>query len=1387
MQAIDIADQLPRPTKERWQPLRAGLTDLFFYDQEEFWFRDGRLLLRGNNGTGKSKVLALCLPFLFDGQITPARVEPDGDPGKRMEWNLLLGGRYPERLGYTWLEFGRLTEDGSCEYFTIGCGLKAVAGRGTPTTWFFTTPQRIGVDFYLVGDGGFALNRERLVEALGEHAVFESAGRYRRAVDEKLFNLGEERYRALVDLLIQLRQPQLSKRPNEKALSAALTEALPPFDRTVLADVAEAFRNLEDERQELAGLVEAGRAVDEFRRHYRGYARILARRKGRDVRQGQSRHEKTSGELSAAREGLEETEGQRRNLEIGNEELTTALDAAQTEERTLRDSPEMRSAEALHQAETLTAEKGQMAGDSRNAARQAAEAVEKTVLRLAELETEIAAGRGEVNETAAELELLAAAIGSRSGHDAIVAPLALPDGVPGEEDAAATLAEARRLAHDLCRRRQEGIEHLNVLNRELGQVREQLAEAQRQLQAIAAEGERLRDDRAAAEEGVRKSGDLLAAEFSRYLSSLRELRLEAGEAVGAELQEWAWTLAGANPAALAVESAFLSSAHRLADARQKALAAVAEAGCALQETEAEIRRLEEGETTRPPLWPARDAAGRLDRPGAALWQLIDFSPDLSPVACAGIEAALEASGLLDAWVTPEGRILGPEHLDAVLTALRPVSFSLAAVLHPAVDRTDPRAAVVDPAIISAILSGIGFEPSDHPSWISADGQWRLGPMQGRWHKEKAEFIGAGAREETRRRRLEELARRASELREELAAAEGRRDIIGGRWELLEQEHRSLPADSNLREAHQRLIFITEQLANQQDRLARGEGEKDRRREEVREAAAKRNQAADDLQLPPEEEGLRLLAADLQDYRSRLEGFWPSLRSHRRSLAQGHAARRELVLTREREAEAAQRARSSEEAARDAGVRLETLRSTVGETVAELERRLTENAQRRETLRNNQKRTQAELLEISARHGDLCRQVQTLEAELERLEGERRLAVSHFQAFAEAGLLAAAVPDLEIPPRDKEWAVDPTLRLARRVEQLLEDVADDEAAWNRFQRGIQEHLTKLQSALSRYGHEAAGELTDQGFVVSIVFQGRRLAPDALAEGLTRELEERQRLLNERERELLENHLISEVASHLHTLIRDAMEQLERMNAELESRPTSTGMKLRFQWKPLPDGDTPDAPVGLAEARKRLLRQVVDAWSPQDREAVGRFLQEHINRIRVADEGGTLLAHLERALDYRRWHRFTVERWQDGQWRSASGPASGGERVLAVTIPLFAAASAHYGSACATAPRLVLLDEAFAGVDDDSRAKCMGLLTQFDLDFIMTSEREWGCYPEVPGLSILQLTRREGIDAVYLSRWQWDGRCRERAASTLPPMQAPVAEQGEAEEEGTGSLF
>jgi uncharacterized protein YPO0396 len=199
-----------------------------------------------------------------------------------------------------------------------------------------------------------------------------------------------------------------------------------------------------------------------------------------------------------------------------------------------------------------------------------------------------------------------------------------------------------------------------------------------------------------------------------------------------------------------------------------------------------------------------------------------------------------------------------------------------------------------------------------------------------------------------------------------------------------------------------------------------------------------------------------------------------------------------------------------------------------------------------------------------------------------------------------------------------------------------------------------------------------------------------------------------------------------------------------------------MKLRLIWR-----QARDAPDGLDQIRAKL-RQTIDAWSAGDRAAVGAFLQQ-----RITDEHANLPAAswtevLTAALDYRTWHEFVIQRFQDGQWRPAAGPASGGERALVASVPLFAAASSHYKSAGNPfAPRLIALDEAFAGVDDDSRAKCLGLLATFDMDVVMTSEREWGCYPQVPGLAICQLARRDGIDAVLVTPWQWDGRERRLA--------------------------
>jgi uncharacterized protein (TIGR02680 family) len=535
----------------------------------------------------------------------------------------------------------------------------------------------------------------------------------------------------------------------------------------------------------------------------------------------------------------------------------------------------------------------------------------------------------------------------------------------------------------------------------------------------------------------------------------------------------------------------------------------------------------------------------------------------------------------------------------------------------------------------------------------------------------------------------------------------------------------------------------------------------------------RDLSARDLDLPSAADALTEQETRLNNYRAECHGFWPSLRHYWGQLEANRQLQQDLKTEQRRLATKQQRLNEAHRTAREALTQRDTLRETLGDAVAIVERKLARARDEIQRLEVREEQLQNLRVEVAKRISAAATLVTSYGESLLEQNRVRREAIDRLAQYVELGLIRVALPDLIIELRQGEWPIDYTVQLARTMEKQLHQVDDSDKAWQNHQRQLHERISELQSALSRHGHEASAEQNDDLISIRVVFQSQRCDTEMLAQRISETIRERQELLDAKEQQLLEEHLINELAGHLQSLIQDAELMVSAMNDELKSRPTSTGMKLQLKWKPLADGETwldHTAPDGLNTARHQLLRQTADVWSPTDRRAVGTFLKKQIDDARIAEEASALQEVMSRALDYRYWHRFVVERWQDGGWRPAYGPASGGERVLVVTIPLFAAASSHYSSAQNPhAPRLVLLDEAFAGVDDDSRAKSLGLLAQFDMDVAMTSEREWGCYEEVPGVAIAQLTRREGVDAVHVAHWWWDGKRRRRAEERIPDLE------------------
>jgi uncharacterized protein (TIGR02680 family) len=1015
----------------------------------------------------------------------------------------------------------------------------------------------------------------------------------------------------------------------------------------------------------------------------------------------------------------------------------------------LRADPVMRDANRLHEAEQATIDRQRDADQAaqRWTAAQQRHASERTATQSRNAQVdELDTG---VQTCLAESSAIAIDVGLETGHQETCVPL---------REATADYAEIEKRLRELTDNRREQIALMQRRVRELEQAVNARALAQNERNARAQDLDAAQQAAQEADTALQRAAADLSTAWRLHFANLTALRIADADAVLESLAVWAETLEAENPARAALMQSAQGALRDIAEKRA-ALKQLLEANRSeIQILETERERLVAGEDRRPPVPPTRDAESRTQRAGAPLWQLFDFIKDFSMAQKAGLEAALEASGLLDAWLTPEGVVLDPATQDVWLVPRARQIHSLANWLIPAAN--DQVSAETIQQVLASIACG-EVEDTQAEAWVAPDGRFRLGPVRGAWSKPAAEYIGFAAREAARQRRLEEIATRLAELSEQAVRHKQALADLQERQTAIETAQRQAPTDDALRSAHAAFATAEKQRRVAQTRVA----EADLRLQQAEHLWARARDAlefdAQDLRLPLTAEALALVSQRLGDYRDAVKDLLHAARNlglARRELADQIAREQAaLALAESLTIESRQHSHSAEAAL----ARRDVLRETVGAAVADLEAKLKAVADAVAQGERELDQARQDLSEAQQQRAKAEQKSEDAAQVLEERTAQRKHAVARLQEFTGTGLLEVAVPDIQFPDLATAWNVDPALTMARRVEQALEQISAEDSDWTRIQNQISHDYTQLGQALTAHHQQVQAETTDYGLIVRIIYGNRPERPDVLERRLDAEIAERRQVLTAREREVLENHLQREVAAQLQRLLQEAQRRVQTINTEIERRPTSTGVRFRLDWQVLPEGET-GAPVGLAAARARLLNRAADAWSEEDRRVVGEFLENGIAAERAQDKdgGGSLLEHLSRALDYRRWHRFRVQRYQDSAWRPLSGPASSGERALGLTVPLFAAASSHYAS-CGSpkAPRLVLLDEAFAGIDDEARAHCMALIREFDLDFVMTSEREWGCYAELPGVAICQLVRREGIDAVYVSRWTWDGRVRQ----------------------------
>jgi hypothetical protein len=1500
--------RFPDPDKDRWQPLRAGIQNLWEYDDQRFVFHRGRLLLRGRNESGKTKALELVLPFLLDADLSPQRLDPFGSMSRPMRWNL-LNENNPEvkaAVGYTWLELGRRpdgvggggdaggdvgggkggdaddgagggkggdaddgagggkggdADDGAggdddygeaaAEFLTIGARLRAKRTTPGVEVQYFITSLRIDAQVSLLDKRRVPLSRSALESALGDAGtVYRRAADYRRAINTRLLGMDEDQYRALVEALLQLRRPQLSKQLQPQALSRILTASLPPLDPDVVGALAEGFDRLDRHRAQRATLATTLQAVRRFVDDYRRYGAALARRAATRVIRAETTFRNARKALKARREEQAETTEKRRQSAAEIERLALAEDALSERIVTLRTSDAYRAVAELENAEK-TADRlaaAEAAARRRHGEEQAhLTQSEQAYARAEEKVAQWQSTHDDLHRSAARAARQAAFLKS---HETVAAQLRAGEPESAQTAVSALLCERRRL-----------IEALQALEEKVTAARRA---NQRENERLVEGKERLREAReffAQAEAAHEQACARFASARDSWLGSLAGLAFSP--AVIEEIRRCSLDTLPSFVRRLAREqSAALEQKKAAAEARSAAVKDEIDA------LEAEKDALAAADHKPPPSPHWRDRRP-LERDGSPFYLLCAFG-DCRAAVQADLEGALEACGLLDAWVTADGAVIraaldgsradlfligaprpapaetagsDPKEAAAVDTAAceQPCAQAtladyLVSVENEAVDReTVDRILRAIPVFASIeegsaadrlrgekdkeggnedgadLASGQPARSAETLFWLSADGGFRLGAALGRHGKNEPIYIGAAARKKEKKRVLAALGETLAEQRARHRAVLAEGEKWGDKRRRIDEEMARFPILEPVYDTRVGLQAAHERMGGEKQRVALLEQAAKKARTALDRILEKRRVQASEGGLEAWVEALAELQRQTHAYEMEVVRLLHGAERLGEAIAGRVEVEKRLGAVKRRCAEAKQGVTQATQQAGRARSHLQALRESAGATRDEVLFLLRGAQEKREQTRAQLVALRRAKDRLEEKVGQCRMQVEVAESRVAEAAQTRTQAVAELEGFGAHRILDLVLQAKHRGPQaetdgekraakaetdgekeaatdgekravkaetdgEKEaamdgekdgeagdqgqgkpgakWTLTGALALARKLVSVTEGVGFGpeavEGAENKVVARQQALFTSLPPEIRLYPRREHGCL-----VYSASFNGRESDLLELQERLDDEVAARDRLLGEQERRLFESFLTGETHEHLRDRIRQAHALVDEMNRQLRGRTTASGMKLRLRWRL-----TPEAPSGTQQAIDLLLRSS-HLLSQADRTALRRFLQQQLDAARAVDGGGTLLERMLQVLDYRFWFAFVVEftdarsKWKP-LTKKAHAAGSGGQKAVMLHLPLFAAAAAFYASGRTDSLRIVVLDEAFAGIDRETRGQLMGLLRDFDLDFMMTSYEEWGFYEALDGLSTYHLARERGMPGVYTDRFVWDGK-------------------------------
>lgn len=1357
--------------QQKWVANRVGLVNFWYYDDQIFEFSNGRMLLRGSNGSGKSVTMQSVLPVLLDGRTDPRRLDSFKSRSRSME-DYLLGEEQisgiNERTGYLYMEFKRQDAE---RYITIGIGLQAKRGS-VLTKWYFgiTDGRRIGQDFslYDVLSGGEyqPLSKRQLINRIADGGkVMTSQKEYQQFVNDRLFGFPEmPQFEDCLALLIELRSPKLSRDFSPTVIYSILTSSLPVLKEDDLQPVSRSLEQIDESRQRLEQLEREQNAIQSINKSYQNFyeekLRIVAHKWQETERLRKSRAEKIGDErreMEKIQTALEQLENDR----LGLEQTMSIWEAEQKELQQNENYQLVAKGEELkgsHQTALQNVEKRYT--QLRSKEKQYSGSQERTE----KIQTKFSEHSKRSEEFLVELIDHAEESGFQRLHQQHLSDFERLQDRYSFDYWQRTIRTYREHLKSCL----EYFQRVEQLKREIGELDRQLGDSHQKLEK--AQQEKRHWQTIFTNEKERTS-DLLIEWHQQAPFKMQEIQFQE---VFRRLDDlYKNTLRFQ----LVLDPIFDAKKEQIQLLNDRLMPNRAEQKQLERAINATLAAIKEWQEEKDPVPERSIAAGEYRESlkndhivASPLYSCIDFQEHVEEDVRNRIEGALLDSGLLDALVSKKHlQLQGDKQM-----LPSPLYFKPTLMDYLQVDVTGQK---IDAGLVTDILQSIEIMTTveeavyEGPA-ISLDGAYQLENIVGTCDVAyQASYIGKASRERFRKEQIGKLEIEKTLLEESLQSLQMEENGLLEKEKLFNQSMGNLPVEKELLYANDQLNKAVKEVSNLTEDVERHQNHLEQRKVEQSQKFAEILALTKEDVLEKTLEAYRIADKYFTDYQDAFgdwKGEQTEIQARQRELKQAQVQLQQLEEDLEDQRFEYQEANTKVQrlqAQIDSNRELQQLNE-----VEKIKERIEESIRK---LKNGESR----LRELSKSELELTKDKTISQSNLGSYEAQYAFDepfASLWQQTFESEWRRYRTGDFEVAAIAEELTAGWEL-VERRMTTLNSNF---EESYRANEGDLLDYRTRINQVeiietpdwLHIFDNDQfrdkieVWQATKQIKIMEVNTDGAWRNPATLAQSLERQIEEVNLVLRSSDEELFEEIIFHSVGNILRALIKKGQRWVENMNTILLQQDNSSGLALSLKWKPKA-AETEDV-LSTSELVKLLLKDT-SILKDSDIEQIKYYFQEKITRAKLqrdeSDEYESLYQVLQEVLDYRQWFSFEL-------YYSKGFPTkleltntrfnrfSGGEKAIAMYLPLFTAMYSRYQDANDDAPYLITLDEAFAGIDDLNISELFKAMEQLGFNYIINSQALYGEYATVTSINTYELIRPRNADAVSTLLYHWDGKVK-----------------------------